>query len=148
MTFKERLLMAGIMLLFIVPGFVVKSCEAAEDIKYHITAMPVSWHHADRDGTNERHNGIGINARFDNRVSLGAMWYKNSYNDTGPLYSVSYEFLDDCTLCPGIGGGYAPEYDKSDNSTVLGWVSLRYGWVTVLTVPTQVTTMILAFPIN
>lgn len=149
MTLQERLLMVGIMLLFIVPGFVVKSCEAS-DIKYHATFMPVSLHHTgdDDDHTNERHNGVGISATFSNRITLGGMWYKNSYSDSGPLYYSSYEFMDDCTICPGMGAGYAPEYEKEDKSTVLGWVSLRYGLVTVLTVPTQVTTMIITFPIN
>lgn len=150
MTLQERLLMVGIMLLFIVPGFVVKSCEAGDDIKYHVTFMPVSLHHNwdEDDLPNERHNGIGVAATFPGRLTLGAMYYNNSYHEHGWIYTSSYEFVDDCELCFGIGGGYAPEYTKDDVSPVLGWVQVRLGYVTVLHVPAQVTTMVISFPLK
>ena len=42
MTLQERLLMIGIMLLFIVPGFMFKSCEAA-DTRGVATQFTTEW---------------------------------------------------------------------------------------------------------
>jgi hypothetical protein len=75
------------------------------------------------------------------------MHFKNSYGDYGFVVSVSKElktcFLD---VCPGAGVGFAPSYRRSGNVPIIGWLSFRYKWVTVMTLPTEVTTVMVSVP--
>lgn len=123
-------------------------CFAAEpEFKYHLNLLPVSKHHGDTDTTNERHSGVGFSVTLPNNATYGAMHYTNSYGDDGWMVSTSVKQRD-CNLCFGLGVGYAPAYKETDNSTILGWASVSYGWVTILTVPTEVTALVLSIPLN
>ena len=120
----------------------------ADPVKLKLNFLPTSYHH-DRDGgfTNEHHRGVGISVTLPNRTTYGLMHFRNSYGDDGFLYSVSTE-LGCWTICPGLGLGYAPAYSKSDHVPVIGWLSLRYKWVTMLTAPGEVTTLLFSVPLN
>ena len=119
----------------------------AEEFKYHLNLLPVSEHHGDTDTTNERHNGVGFSVTLPNNATYGAMHFTNSYGDEGWMVSTSVKQRD-CNLCFGLGVGYAPAYEETDNSTIIGWASVSYGWVSLLTVPTEVTALVLSIPLN
>lgn len=97
MTLQERLLMVGIMLLFIVPGFVVKSCEASD---YRVGFMPTSRHFVesnrnDGEDWNESHDGVLLEYKITEAGDwLGVMTYHNSIDETSwTVYGANDSFL-------------------------------------------------------
>jgi len=122
-----------------------------------LNLMPWSHHNniQDTDVTNEKHNGIGLSLTMptdpDQLLSMtyGLMHYTNSYGDNGLLVSVATETTRSWAgIHYGVGIGLAPAYEESDHEPVIGWVSFRYGWVTVLTAPSVVTAVMFSIPLN
>jgi len=121
-------------------------CFASDDLKYRLNFVPFSRHHGETNTTNEKHHGIGISLTLSSRTTYGAMHFINSYGVPGWLVTASKEYVRGCLFCPGLGIGYSPTYKKVDKSPVIGWLSLRYKWVTLLTAPKEVTALMLSVP--
>jgi hypothetical protein len=51
-------------------------------------------------------------------------------------------------ICVGWMAGYATGYEEVDQSSFLGAATLRYGWVELLIVPTEVTALVISIPLE
>lgn len=130
---------------------VYETGHANEEVKLNLTYMPVSKHHGDTDTTNETHHGVGFNVGLDdNPLRVGYMFYENSYDDDSHFVYVGGEFgcTDVIEVCFGAMGGYATGYEDHQQSSILGGLTARYKWVQLLTVPGEVTALIITVPIN
>ncbi len=143
MKYSQKILI----ILCVVMAFAIWTGDCrADHAEIHLNYLPWSEHHGDSDATNEDHNGVGLSVSWDN-MTVGYMWYTNSYGDDGPLVHVT-AFQKKCELCLGLGTGWAPAYSESDHSPIIGWVAIKYGFVTVLTAPTEVTAAVFSIPLH
>lgn len=142
--------MIGYLTVMLILVMVQSPVQAEDDyeFKYRLNLLPWSTHHGDNDATNETHNGIGVSVTLPNNATYGIMHFENSYGDEGFMFSLSAELEEDCTVCFGVGIGFAPAYSESDNSPVLGWGSVRYKYVQLLVVPTEVTAVLFTIPME
>lgn len=146
MTQSERIRLL-IILIIIGLAFLSFNGEASEKLNLKLNFLPWSVHHGSTNATNERHKGIGLSIT-PNRFTYGIMYYENSFDDRGWMVSTSYQFRKVCTVCIGVGAGYAPTYAESGHNVYLGWLSIRHKWVTLLTAPGEVTALMLSIPID
>ncbi len=116
--------------------------QAYDHIEYEIGFLPKSKHHGETDTTNESHNGITFEAHMPNGDVWGLIHYKNSYGDVGPGFYYAREYPE-CwnEFCIGAMIGLAPAYTESGHSPVIGGITIRWDWITIITVPTEVTTI-------
>ena len=119
-----------------------------DDFVYRINYLGFSDHHSDSDTTNEEHHGFGMSVTLPNNATYGFMRYKNSYGDMSTLLSISTEFLHYDDWHFGVGGGYVSGYGDNLDSPLLGWGTIRYKWITVNTVPSEVTAIGLSIPLE
>jgi hypothetical protein len=149
-THNRFRLMIFAAVLFVVSG-VLNECSA-KDLYLGLNLMPFSRHHGEyrNTTTNEKHNGVGLSVTTDERVSFGLMHYTNSYGRKGWSLSVTKEFESLCVfqVCPGIGGAFASAYLADGQSPILGWLQVRYKFITVITLPSVVTAVIFTVPLN
>lgn len=123
-------------------------CSASE-LKLHLNHLPVSHHHGQTNTINEEHNGWGISVTDSvDHVTYGYMYFTNSYGNNGPMIYLATK-QQDCTVCFGFGGGYAPAYKESGHYPIIGWVSMSITeYVTIITAPTEVTAVVFSVPLN
>ena len=153
---KFALLVFVIINLFIL--LVSSYAEAAEvsepaEYRFSLNLLPWSYHHGKRGGQfNERHKGVGFSiTNLNTRVTYGLMHYKNSQRVDGFSLSWGKEFKSLCVLqiCPGIGAAWAPAYVFSGAATpFLGYLTFRYKFITIITLPGVVTTGTISIPLN
>jgi len=114
-----------------------------------------SKHHAGSDATNETHHGLGVTLTLPRSgesmfrgSTLGIMEYNNSYGDSTWLLSISKEFWHPSeNLHIGLGAGYVNGYGDHLGVPFGAWISFRYKWIVITTVPTEVTAIGLHIPI-
>lgn len=147
MSRKKRIVFY-IVAIFVMTSMWVSNGDASGEYQLRLNLLPWSYHHGSTSATNERHKGIGLSLTLPNDVTYGVMHYENSFDDRGWMVSMSTEFSPYWGLHPGLGVGYAPEYEKSGHSVAIGWLSLRYKWFTLLTAPTEVSTIMLSIPFD
>ena len=146
---NKRIVVYFVVSLFLVSMSMVSRCEASDKYQLKLNLLPWSYHHGSNSATNERHRGVGLSLTLPNDITYGVMHYKNSYGDNGWNYSVSTEFDPYFWgIKPGLGVAYAPAYEKSGHQVVIGWLSLRYKWISLLTAPGEVSTIMLSIPIK
>jgi len=132
-------------------SWLIPTSVNAEEMNFRFNYLPVSKHHGDTNTTNEVHHGVGLSVSFsDNPIQIGLMRYKNSYNNMSTFGYVGGEFA--CTsvvvICAGGMVGYATGYEDDQQSPLLGGLTLRYKWVQILSVPSEVTALIITVPLE
>ena len=147
MSIQERIVFIILAVSIIAIGTVVSECKA-DQYQYKLNLLPVSYHNDRSADYNERHRGVGLSVTTPDHYTFGVMHYTNSQSRDGLLVSASMEFHRNCSLCVGAGLGLAPAYAKDDLSPAVGWISFRYKWVSILSLPSVVTALVVSMPIN
>ena len=129
----------------------------AEDDLYVVgfNYLCCSKHRPGSDATNETHHGLGLTLTLPKNeesmfggATFGVMTYENSHDKTSWLLSVSKEFWHPAeNFHIGLGAGLVSGYEEELSAPFGAWLSLRYKWIVVTTVPTEVIAIGLHIPI-
>jgi len=122
--------------------------KSVDEVTWRLNYLGFSEHHGSSNTTNETHHGFGISATVPDNFTYGIMHYKNSYGDPSTLFSVSTELLHYDDLHFGVGAGYVTGYGDNLSAPFLGFGTIRYKWVIINTVPSEVTAVGLTIPLE
>ncbi len=117
-------------------------------LKYNFNSVLFSKHHSGTGPYNENHYGFGLSVSVPDSYTYGIMRFKNSYSDMATLIYLGSEYGCLYQICGGVGMGIVNGYKDHLKIPVAGWLTFRYKYIVVTTIPTSVTTIGFTVPLN